>query len=71
MPDLIFQSQTVNSSINGQKRQKNLKNYEKVTPCNLLKIGYISRGATVFSRISFHWSDSNYRQDTDTSYVAL
>ena len=71
MPDLIFQSQTINSSIKGQKRQFFLKNYGKVTPCNLLKIGYISRGATVFSRISFHWSDNNYGQDTDTSYVAL
>ena len=71
MPDLIFQSQTINSSINGQKRKKNLKNYEKVTPCNLLKIGYISCGATVFSRISFHWSDNNYGQDTDKSYMAL
>ena len=67
----IFLSQTINSSIRRQKSQKIVKKYGKVTPCNLLKVEYISRGATVFSRVSFHWSDNNYGQDTDKSCVAL
>ena len=71
MPDLTFLNQNINSSIKGQKRQKIVKSYGKVTQCNLLKIGYISRGPMIFSRISFHWSDNNYRQDTDKNYVAL
>ena len=71
MPDIIFLRQTINSSIKGQKRQKIVKFFGKVTPCNLLKIAYISRGATVFSLISIHWSDNNYGKDADKSYVAL
>ena len=65
--DFIFVTQTVNLSQKDQKRPKKLKKYGLVKPCSLLKIVWISCGATVFSRISFYWSDNIHEQDTDKS----
>ena len=50
----IFLTQTVDLSKNDKKKSKKAKKFAMVQQFRQLKTGYISCGATEFSRIPFH-----------------
>ena len=54
----------------GSEKTKKDEKYGLAKPCSLLTIVCLSDGATVFSRIYFHWSDNILKQDTEKSSVA-
>ena len=54
-----------------RKPPQKVNRYAMVKKCNLLKTGYISRNATEFSYIYFHWSLSSHRQDKDKNLETI
>ena len=67
-----FFSTRLKINLNGMKKKtKYVKNYGMIKQCSVFKFIYISHGATVISRISFHKSEQNHEQDTGKSLVAF